>query len=84
MRSKPDKHFPRQVQHLHFIFQFTSDIRHATWCENPVEDALAQMEANAITQDSLTTVDFQALDKAQPYLATLQTMQKSDNTFKLY
>jgi len=33
------------------------------------------MEANAITQDSSTTVDFQALAKAQPDLAILQTMQ---------
>ena len=41
---------------------------------------LSQMEANAITQDSSTTVDFQALAKVQPDLTTLQTMQTKDNT----
>ena len=80
LNSKPDKHSPRQVRHLDFISQFTSDIRHVTGQGNPVADALSRMEANAITQDSSTTVDFQALAKAQPDLATLQTMQTTDNT----
>ena len=36
------------------------------------------MEANAIMLDSPTTVDFQALAKAQPDITELQTMQ-TDN-----
>ena len=43
-------------------------------------DALSRMEANAIAQDSSTTVDFYALAKAQPDLATLQAMPTTDNT----
>ena len=79
LHSKSDKHSPRQVRHLEFISQFTSDIRHVTGQGNPVADALSRMEANAITQDSSTAVDFQALAEAQPDLTTLQTI---DNTLR--
>ena len=41
LHSKPDKHSPRQVRHLDFISQFTSDIRHVTGQGNPVADALS-------------------------------------------
>ena len=51
---------------FHFISQFTNDIRHLAGQGNPVADALSQMEANAITLDPSTLVDFQALAKAQP------------------
>ena len=30
LKSKPDRHSPRQIRHLDFISQFTSDIRHVT------------------------------------------------------
>jgi len=80
LHSKPDKHSPRQVWHLDFISQFTSDIQHVTGPGNPVADALSRMEANAITLDSSTTVDFQAPAKAQPDITTLQNMQTADNS----
>ena len=38
------------------------------------------MESNAITLDSSTTVDFQALAKAQPDITKLQKMQTADNS----
>ena len=80
LQSKPDKHSPRQIRHLDFISQFTSDIRHVAGQGNPVADALSRMEANAITLDSPTTVDFQALAKAQPDNTELQTMQTHNNS----
>ena len=80
LQSKPDKHSPRQIRHLDFISQFTSDIRHVAGQGNPVADALSRMEANAITLDSPTTVDFQALAKAQPDITELQTMQTDNNS----
>ena len=48
LKSKPDRHSPRQVRHLDFISQFTSDIRHVTGKDNPVADALSRMETNAM------------------------------------
>ena len=75
LHSKPDKHSPRQVRHLDFISQFTSDIHHVTGQGNPVADVLSRMEGNAITLDSPTMVDFQELVKAQPDITTLQAMQ---------
>ena len=80
LQSKSDKHSPRQIRHLDFISQFTSDIRHVAGQGNPVADALSRMEANAITLDSSTTVDFQALAKAQPDITELQTMQTDNNS----
>ena len=79
--SKPDKHSPRQVRHLDFISQFTSDIRHVTRQGNPVADALSRMQANAVTlPDSPPMVDFQAMAKAQPDITELQNLQTADNT----
>ena len=72
LHSKPDKHSPRQVRHLDFISQFTSDIRHVAGQGNPVADALSRMETNAVTLlDSPPTVDFQAMAKAQPDITEL-------------
>ena len=74
LNSKPDRHSPRQVRHLDFISQFTSDIRHVAGQRNAVADALSHMETNAVSLDSAATVDFQAMAKAQPDIVTLQSM----------
>ena len=39
-----DGYSPRQVRHLDFIYQFTTDIRHVRGCENPVADALSRAQ----------------------------------------
>ena len=80
LKSKPDKRSPRQVRHLDFISQFTSDIRYVAGQGNPVADALSWLEANAITLQSSNTVDFQAMAKPQPDITTLQSMQTTDNS----
>ena len=41
LTSRSYQHSPRQVHHLDFVSQFTSDIRH---------DALSRIELNALTQ----------------------------------
>ena len=83
LKSKSDRHSSRQVRHLDFILQFTSDIRHVTGKANPVADALSRMEANAMQLDSsLATVDFQAMTKAEPDAATLQRLQATNKNLK--
>ena len=78
--SKPDHHSPRQVRHLDFISQFTTDIRHIAGQGNPVADALSHLETNAIhMQPSQSIVDFQAMAKAQP---TDKDLQTSSNNIK--
>ena len=83
LNSKPDRHTPRQVRHLDFISQFTTDIRHIAGQGNPVTDALSRLEANAVQVDSTRpAVDFQAMAKAQPTDKDLQELQSSNNTIK--
>ena len=85
LNSKPDHHSPRQVRHLDFISQFTTDIRHITGQGNPVADALSCLETNCNAmhmQSSQSIVDFQAMAKAQPTDTNLQTLQTSSNNIK--
>ena len=46
---------PRQVRHLDYISQFTTDIRHVSGQANPVADALSGLDIQAIheTQPSI-------------------------------
>ena len=83
LKSKPDRHSPRQIRHLDFISQFTCDLRHITGKGNPVADALSCLEANAMQLDAAPpAVDFQAMAKAQPDDATLQPLQSTNKTLK--
>ena len=84
LKSKPDKHSTRQVCHLDFISQFTSDIRHVAGAGNPVADALSRLEANVVqlTQPS-PLIDFEALAKAQPADDELNKLKSTTSTFKL-
>ena len=75
--SKPDRHSPRQVRQLDFISQFTTDIRHVTGRRNPVADALSRLEANVQLDQTLPTIDFKALAKAQPNDADMEKLQSS-------
>ena len=43
LRTKSDKYSPRQLRHLDFISQFTTDIRHVQGHLNPVADALSRV-----------------------------------------
>lgn len=60
-QQKPDKASPRQLRHLDFIGQFTTDIRHISGAENVVADALSRVDA--ITSDPC--FDFEVLATAQ-------------------
>ena len=84
LKSKPDRHSPRQVCHLDFISQFTSDIRHVAGAGNPVADALSSLEANAMQLDHPSPlIDFEALAKAQPTDDDLDRLQSAISTLKL-
>ena len=52
LNTKPDRHSPRQVHHLDFISQLTTDIRHIAGQGNPVADALSRFETNTIHTQS--------------------------------
>ena len=73
--SKPDRHSPQQVRQLDFISQFTIDIRHVTGRRNPVADALSHLEANIQLDQTLPTINFKTLAKAQPNDADMEKLQ---------
>ena len=58
-QKKNTESSPRQIRHLDFISQFTTDIRHIAGTENVVADALSRIETLE------TSTDFQALTVVQ-------------------
>ena len=73
LTSRSTQHSPRQIRHLDFVSQFTSDIRHVKGSENPVADALSRIELNSLTQQQ--GIDFEDMARAQttdPDLAQFQ------------
>ena len=62
LHNSIDRHSPREIRHLDFISQFTTDLRHVSGNENPVPDALSHI---ATLTPSSTTIDFDAIALAQ-------------------
>ena len=59
------RYSPRQVGHLDYINQFTTDIRHVGGPKNPVADALSRVLASAIySAVSPPAVEFSAMSAA--------------------
>jgi len=75
--QKRDKCSPRQFNHLDFISQFTSDIRHISGKDNVVEVALSRVEV--IT----APVTHEALAAAQESDDELRTLLVSTTALQL-
>jgi cleavage and polyadenylation specificity factor subunit 1 len=75
--QKRDKCSPRQFNHLDFISQFTTDIRHISGQENIVADALSRVEAITAPPTHDALVAAQAEDDE------LQTLLASDTALQL-
>lgn len=78
-KQQIDKCSPRQIRHLEFISQYTTDIRHVSGSENVVADALSRIEA--ITFGG--KIDLQALADAQKTDVELQTLLKGTTGLNL-
>ncbi len=66
LSTRPDRHSPRQMRHLDFISQFTTDLRYVQGSHNLAADALSRITANALhTGDTAPVVDFRLLAAAQ-------------------
>ena len=59
--SASSRHSPREIRHLDFISQFTTDIRHIKGIKNSVADALSRLDINSIH----SSIDFSQLADAQ-------------------
>ncbi|KER23481.1 hypothetical protein T265_08645 [Opisthorchis viverrini] len=67
--AKPDRYSPREIRHLDYISQFTTDIRYTPGSDNVVADALSRPDINALHPS--TQLD----------LAKLANLQNSDPNF---
>ena len=76
--TKSTQHSPRQIRHLDFVSQFTSDIRHVKGAENPVADALSRIELNGLAQHQ--GIDFEDMAKAQASDPDLTQFQQSSSS----
>lgn len=80
-QQKLEKASPRQINHLDFIAQFSTDIRHLSGAKNVIADALSRIEIIQIQP-----VDYNKLSQAQiddPQLKTLMRTQGRIDIVKL-
>lgn len=77
-RQNPDKASPRQLRHLDYIGQFTTDIRHVAGSDNVIADALSRIET--IT----SKIDLELIATSQRNNFELeQIINNPNSTFKL-
>ena len=62
VHNRSDRHSPREVRHLDFISQFSTDVRHIKGTDNVVADALSRITALDATSQS---IDLPAMAAAQ-------------------
>ena len=77
----PYRYSPRQVRHLDFISQFTSDIRHVSGTDNPVANTLSRVDIQAIHQIP-PTIDFTAITAAQLTDRQLRHLKETSTSLK--
>lgn len=77
--QKPEKASPRQLRHLDFISQFTTEMIYLSGPENTVADALSRL--NAISMPS--TISIEELQSAQEVDDELKTLLEGNNSLKL-
>ncbi|GBN54786.1 Transposon Tf2-9 polyprotein [Araneus ventricosus] len=77
-QQKADKCSPRQLRHLDFISQFSTDIRHVPGTQNFVADALSRIEIDSISQASC--LDYKDIASAQSKDDELKHLLQSNST----
>ena len=65
LSTASDKYTPRQIRHLDYIAQFSTDIRYIAGHHNLVADALSRNAVCSLNATQPPTVDLQVLAKAQ-------------------
>ena len=66
--TNPSKqHSPRQIRHLDFVSQFTTDIRFLQGSSNLAANALSRVEVDTLNTplDSISSIDYTAMARAQ-------------------
>ena len=72
LNAKPDRYSPREVRHLDYLSQFTSDIQHISGKDNVVADAFSRIEISALhTSKSIDLVSIAQDQKDDNELSSL-------------
>ncbi|GFU06694.1 transposon Tf2-11 polyprotein [Trichonephila clavipes] len=83
-KQKPDKSTPtraRQLRHLDYVSQFSTDIRYVVGTENKVADALSRVEIDAIIKPPI--LDYKKFAQTQLQDSEIQSFLKADFSIKL-
>ncbi|GFW66591.1 transposon Tf2-9 polyprotein [Trichonephila clavipes] len=80
-KQKSDKCTPRQLRHLDYISQFSTDIRYVVGTENKVADALSRVEIDAIIKPPI--LDYKNFAQTQLHDYEIQSFLKADSSIKL-
>ncbi|GFX44646.1 transposon Tf2-11 polyprotein [Trichonephila clavipes] len=80
-KQKPDKCTPRQLRHLDYISQFSTDIRYVVGTENKVAVALSRVEIDAIIKPPI--LDYKKFAQTQLHDSEIQSFLKADSSIKL-
>ncbi|UYV65624.1 hypothetical protein LAZ67_3004897 [Cordylochernes scorpioides] len=74
-KQKNEKASPRQLRHLQYISQFTTDIKFIKGTDNIVADALSRV-------DAITTIDYEEIAKEQTGDSELQNLISKNTSLK--
>ncbi|GFT99397.1 transposon Tf2-11 polyprotein [Trichonephila clavipes] len=77
-QQKADKCSPRQLRHLDFISQFSTNIQHVPGTQNLVADELSRIEIDSISQASC--LDYKDIATAQLVDEELKQLLESNST----
>ena len=80
--SNSDRYTPRQIRHMDFISQFTTNIQHISGSENPVADALSRVGVNTLTTQS-PVIDFTEMAAVQKEDPEIKQFQGPDSSLSL-
>ena len=76
--TKPDRYSPREIRHLDYISQFSTDIRFVKGSENQVADALSRLHIAKLTPTvTVTPIDFDAIANKQKSDEELTKLRES-------
>ncbi len=65
LAASSDRYSPREIRHLDYVSQYTTDIRHVPGKQNEVADALSRISLNALAPRSPTPMDYQVMAEHQ-------------------
>ena len=82
LSSNSDRYTPRQIRHLDYISQFTTNIQHVSGNDNPVADALSRVGVNTLSPKP-PVVDFKAMAAAQQEDPEIQQFEAPGSSLSL-